>query len=273
LNHNQQRKHENMKTRTKTILPLAATICCFGLAGPAMAAITFTDNFDTAHDYTTSGVSGTIWDGVVNAGNVVALNSSTTTSGQLRMQASDSVGWAAGTNNAPFLYLNVTGDFDAQVEVSSQTVGNYNVIGLMARLGDPSANGTAGEDYMSINSNGFGGNNFQSRYLENGVQHDLSGPVLTYPNFLRLTRTGNTFNAFTSTDGTTWTANSWGGTGNDLVRTDLDGLSLQVGLWQGSFTSSGMTADADNFSVTVIPEPSTALLGGLGMLALLRRRR
>lgn len=29
----------------------------------------------------------------------------------------------------------------------------------------------------------------------------------------------------------------------------------------------------DNFSLTVIPEPSAALLGGLGMLALLRRRR
>lgn len=29
----------------------------------------------------------------------------------------------------------------------------------------------------------------------------------------------------------------------------------------------------DNFTVTLIPEPSTALLGGLGLLALLRRRR
>ena len=37
-------------------------------------------------------------------------------------------------------------------------------------------------------------------------------------------------------------------------------------------TSSG-TALYDNIEVTFIPEPSTALLGGLGMLCLLRRRR
>jgi len=36
--------------------------------------------------------------------------------------------------------------------------------------------------------------------------------------------------------------------------------------------SSG-TSRFTNFSVTAIPEPTTALLGGLGMLALLRRRR
>lgn len=29
----------------------------------------------------------------------------------------------------------------------------------------------------------------------------------------------------------------------------------------------------DNFSLSIIPEPSTALLGGIGMLLLLRRRR
>lgn len=29
----------------------------------------------------------------------------------------------------------------------------------------------------------------------------------------------------------------------------------------------------DNFSLTAVPEPSTALLGGLSVLALLRRRR
>lgn len=36
---------------------------------------------------------------------------------------------------------------------------------------------------------------------------------------------------------------------------------------------NGQSATFTNFSLTAIPEPSTALLGGLGMLALLRRRR
>lgn len=50
----------------------------------------------------------------------------------------------------------------------------------------------------------------------------------------------------------------------------------------GSFSNIafvGFSADntaagqIDNFSLSIIPEPSTALLGGIGMLALLRRRR
>lgn len=38
-------------------------------------------------------------------------------------------------------------------------------------------------------------------------------------------------------------------------------------------SAAGFTADVTSFSLTAIPEPSTALLGGLGLLALLRRRR
>jgi hypothetical protein len=37
--------------------------------------------------------------------------------------------------------------------------------------------------------------------------------------------------------------------------------------------NAGTGFDIDTLSLTVVPEPSTALLGGLGMLALLRRRR
>jgi hypothetical protein len=38
-------------------------------------------------------------------------------------------------------------------------------------------------------------------------------------------------------------------------------------------SGQGFTADVTSFSLTAIPEPSAALLGGLGLLALLRRRR
>jgi hypothetical protein len=44
----------------------------------------------------------------------------------------------------------------------------------------------------------------------------------------------------------------------------FSGYNYGVGFGLGTF---------DNLNVTLIPEPSTALLGGLGMLALLRRRR
>jgi hypothetical protein len=41
----------------------------------------------------------------------------------------------------------------------------------------------------------------------------------------------------------------------------------------GKIFFGGNNNTFDNLNVTVVPEPSTALLGGLGMLALLRRRR
>jgi uncharacterized protein (TIGR03382 family) len=40
-----------------------------------------------------------------------------------------------------------------------------------------------------------------------------------------------------------------------------------------SFHANSTVANIDNLSITAIPEPSAALLGGLGLLALLRRRR
>lgn len=41
----------------------------------------------------------------------------------------------------------------------------------------------------------------------------------------------------------------------------------------GIYKHQTASGTVDNLSLTVVPEPSAALLGGLGMLALLRRRR
>ncbi|MFZ9936455.1 MAG: LamG-like jellyroll fold domain-containing protein [Luteolibacter sp.] len=220
------------------------------------------DDFNAPHDYT-SGIAGTIWHGVVNAENAVSLNAGTSTTGRLRIAATDGKGWDAGSNNAPFLYMNVSGDFDARVEVPAQTAGDYSVAALMARLGAPAANGKPGEDYMTVTSNRFGSNNIQARTLRDGAQNDSIGSShADFPRHLRLTRTGNTFHAFVSADGRSWQPVSWGGLrglpiGVGLVREDLDGLPLQVGLWQGSFKTSGHSADFDNFHIWITPDPSS----------------
>jgi hypothetical protein len=230
-------------------------------ATPTHKGDLFRDDFDTPHDYT-GGATGTIWHGVVNAENAVSLNVDTTIAGRLRMEAAGSKGWEAGKNNAPFLYMNVSGDFDARVEVTAQTSGNFSVGALMARLGAPSANGDPGEDYMTVTSNRFGSNDVQARTLQDGAQNDSRGSSnVAFPRHLRLTRAGNTFHAFASADGTSWKSVSWGGLrglpiGAGLVRDDLDGLPLQVGLWQGSFSTDIHTADFDNFSIRIAPAPS-----------------
>ena len=220
------------------------------------------DAFDTPHDYT-GGVGDTIWHGVVNAENAVSVDADTTTAGRLRLEAAAGMGWEAGKNNAPFLYMNVSGDFDARVEVSDQTSGKHSVGALMARLGVPAANGDPGEDYMAVTSNRFGSNDVQARALQDGAQNDSRGSSgAAFPRHLRLTRTGNTFRAFESVDGGSWKPVNWGGMrgvpiGRDLVRDDLEGLPLQVGLWQGSFSTEIHAADFDNFSIRIAPDPSS----------------
>ena len=135
----------------------------------------------------------------------------------------------------------------------------------MARLGAPAANGNPGEDYMTVTSNRFGNNHIQARTLQDGAQNDSIGfSHAAFPRHLRLTRTGNTFHAFVSADGRSWQPVSWGGLrgkpiGVALVRDDLDGLPLQVGLWQGSFSTSGHSADFDNFHIRIAPDPSSSL--------------
>lgn len=61
--------------------------------------------------------------------------------------------------------------------------------------------------------------------------------------------------------------------GSSSVRThtftDVNPVINYVGLAR----ENGQTSTISNFSLTVVPEPSAALLGGLGLLALLRRRR
>jgi hypothetical protein len=51
------------------------------------------------------------------------------------------------------------------------------------------------------------------------------------------------------------------------------GLDLNTNDQFISFNARGTIANIDNLSITAVPEPSAALLGGLSVLALLRRRR
>lgn len=52
----------------------------------------------------------------------------------------------------------------------------------------------------------------------------------------------------------------------DLLTEDIDSVGFAV-------SGNGSSGTVGNFSLTVIPEPSAALLGAFGMLGLLRRRR
>lgn len=63
------------------------------------------------------------------------------------------------------------------------------------------------------------------------------------------------------------------GVAYSLGTTDATVATGNTGLFWVNRNNSGGNAIYDNLQLSVIPEPSAALLGGLGMLALLRRRR
>jgi hypothetical protein len=82
--------------------------------------------------------------------------------------------------------------------------------------------------------------------------------------------TSANFSIVLDTTGAAWTAEWFINAGS--VRTETYGTNPTIG-YVGFGRENGNTSAIDNFSLTVIPEPSVALLGGLGVIALLRRRR
>ncbi len=82
--------------------------------------------------------------------------------------------------------------------------------------------------------------------------------------------TSANFSIELDTTGAAWTAEWFINAGT--VRTETYGTNPTIG-YVGFGRENGNTSAIDNFSLTVVPEPSSALLGGLGLIALLRRRR
>lgn len=163
------------------------------------------------------------------------------------------------------LYKNVAGDFVADVQATSATNGDYNGVGLMARLAVPAAD----EDWMFLS--------YSTKFSQNRVwKVDSSANTQTLAAceqpFLQIERLGDDFIFRRKANaGDAWAQ-------IDLVtRADLNGLPLPVGIWQADFNSIADSGTLDNFSLTeanvLNPEPSTGLLLGIGLAALGMRRR
>ncbi len=263
--------------RIQTSVRALAIVFALSFAGRAAHAGTITDDFSSDHDYSSRDVTGTIWDGVMfnngfdgtQTNTIVSADANTSSSGSLTL-ASSGGNWGGTSDNGFFLFVNVSGDFSATLQVISAVSPNYNDFGLMARAINI-ADGGMGEDYVAGRYFGAGGFN-ALRSNDDDFETDFNQAGLHA--YLKLERVGNLF-TFTSADDSAFTLNV---ASDSILRDDLNGLPLQVGIWQATYTDNVGTAVVDNFSLTtsVVPEPSSivlALFGGLGALALLRRRR
>jgi len=252
-----------------SIVAVAGVVFALAFGASEAAAETITDDFNTSHDYSGGNVAGTIWDGIrYNEGDIanVIADANTTSPGEL-MLASEFGGWDGAANDGLLLYVNVAGDFVTEVQATSGTSGNYNGHGLMARLADPTADGDAGEDWVFLSySTRFNTNRWRN-IDNNGQTNEYSG--LPPQEFIQLERSGDDFIfRHKATAGDSWAEL------HTETRADLNGLPMQVGLWQANFIGGVESGTLDNFSLTVVPEPGTMVLllcGALGLLCLRRR--
>ncbi len=242
--------------------------CAFFTACTLSAQIV--DNFSVSHDYSGGNVAGTIWTGAYTGNNPTStFDANITNAGQLTM--SDLGGhWEGGDNSAHLLYISVTGDFTATVNLYDETTVNYTTGGLGAFAdstltgGEVSWIGIGTLDKTWLNV---------LRSVTNGSQDDqnadsIMGSVAPGQFYMQLSRAGDVFTASLSTDGgSTYTPFM-----NPVTRSDLPS-TLDVGLWVGSYSTETATAQFANFSLTTVPEPSTyaMLLGGMGLLMVLRK--
>jgi hypothetical protein len=110
---------------------------------------TFTDEFNTSHDYLNNGVAGSGWDGFYNpnpttnpvpgsiyvplANSGASVVDADITSNDMLTISSAGDGWENGNSGGAFLFKYVPGDFQMAVHISSFDIAGYNQPGLLAR--------------------------------------------------------------------------------------------------------------------------------------------
>lgn len=250
--------------KTKYFAAFTLPALAFFLSFADVKAQSFTANFNQSQDFT-QGVGSTGWTGAYGGNN----SSSTFASGSGQLTINDAGGyWEGGFNSGHLLYISVTGDFTATAQLKNLSSANYASAGLGAF--DPSLT-TASPTVTWIGTyyKGFD-TEVGTRPTINGSTQDHSPASLVNSGNLSLTfqmtRVGDVFTQSYSLNGTTFT---------ELDSYTMSTLpqTVDVGLWDASFSGSTSTAVFTSFSVEAVPEPATVSLVGAGILAWLAVRR
>ncbi len=171
-------------------------------------------------------------------GSVGPAGNATFASGTFTVQGAGADIW--GTADS-FNYVNESVGGDSQIVARVVTVQNTSTFakaGVMYR-GDLTAGGMT----VLLDVKPGGGLEFMARSSTGGSMAFIAGPAGSVTIWLKLTRTGNTFSAFSSPDGVTWT-----GVGTTTVAMSS---SAFVGLAVCSHTTSALnTSTFDNVTVT-----------------------
>lgn len=163
-----------------------------------------------------------------------------------------------GTNDQfRYVYRQVAGDFDYSAritELNQADVGS--MVGLMAR---ESLNADSKHIYMRARPNAAGGLRANYRDANGGASGSTGNAATNFPNvWVRLQRVGNTFNAYGSSDGQTWTLM--------LSRSMSMGSTVYLGIAASARTTSTATMttkvrDLTDRNASVAPTAPDQLVG------------
>ena len=219
---------------------------------PGLVDGAYIDTFDCSWDYSL-GVTG-LWDGIVNPGSFDGMDSNVTFPGDLYLN-SPGGNWSGADASGPYLYKEIGGDFIAEIKTDPDNWSLLGCGGLMIRLGDPAADGVAGEDNIIvcywINEWGFD----NLLWLTNDNARTEADVLNNNAPYLRVERRGNEFWLSHSSDGENWELFP---NGAPYVRDDLDVETLQVGVFQSYGDWAGDQVTYDYFKVI----PSRGAISG-----------
>jgi len=255
-----------MKTKTPPTLSLihlvqrsAPAVLALALFNVVRAQTTFTDNFNVSQNYLSSGVAGSIWDGVYfganefprqlngnAAGSTLICNANVTSNNVLTVQTTQT-DWEGTPDDGFFLYKVISGDFSCSVHVvPPYDNGAFNTAGLQARIFGRNGAPPTGENFVSFTRFDEGIANYFRTELNGAVtQRPITGANTNY--YLMLERVGNTFNAYERAT----TNDSWAQV-DTQTRADFNTLPVQIGIIDATFNNGATprTAVYDTFSLT-----------------------
>lgn len=229
----------------------------------------YTNNFGASHNYLVNGLPGSTWDGIYVQGsdipgasyapplaNTTNFDANITSNNVLTISSINSA-WQGANDNGPFLFKNVPGDFEVSVHITDYNIVNYQFVGLQARAFDitnnasPSGPGYAENfiDWLRFDEYGISTTTFNTKNGQNIETVQTDNDTSDY--WLLMVRANATnFFFFKKTNLTDpWAFQP----AETITRSDLtNGVPLQVGLVQATFTSAAGTVQFDSFALDAV---------------------
>jgi hypothetical protein len=248
------------------LVAVFAFLLLSGMMSPAQTL--YTNSFNKNVNYLTNGIAGTIWDGVyfgagafdntgtLGPGATVQCDANITAANTLTLQTTGTA-WENADDDGFFLFKVVPGDFSVVVHVVSPFNNSaYNTAGLQARAfaadGD-AFNGS--ENFISwTRFDEYGFANYLRSEVNGGVNQINPGDSPNTNYWLRMDRVGGTNFFFyqRATKTGAWQPETFPApvNGTKLVRADLAGQPLEVGIMHATF-SGLLGVQFTDFSLSV----------------------